>query len=141
MLFIKGSIEGNKFISKLNAPSAYFVYCNLVEADQNLLTGKKRTLLAKFDILGRPFRKINYRAPKQQDGELFDFHGQELYFELRRNLRKNVVHNTMSSANVLPTALPEWGADYAQLSLRLPVGVQTTEFQPDPQRLWLTEMS
>ena len=96
-------LETDAFIPKLNAPSVFFVYCDLVDPDQNFLTGKKTTLLAKFDNKGEAFEKINYRVSIQQafraastsehvhsvmlsvkdeDGGLFDSRGQNLYFEL-----------------------------------------------------------
>ena len=96
-------LETDAFIWKLKVPSVFFMYCDLVDRDQNLLNGEKTNLLAKFDILGEAFETVNYRAPKQQsfraastdkhvnsvtlsvkdeNGKLFNFRGQRLYFEL-----------------------------------------------------------
>lgn len=51
-LGVTSLLETDAFISNLNAPSAFFVYCDLVDPDQNLLNRKKTTLLAKSDIRG-----------------------------------------------------------------------------------------
>ena len=68
-----------------------------------MLNVEKTNLLAKFDIVGEAFETINYRVPnatasifccfngqtgaqcdsvKDENGQLFDFCGQTLYFEL-----------------------------------------------------------
>ena len=95
------------FIKRLTSPSTYFVHCDLIDKRQNLLNGKPSTVLARFDIRGQPFEKIHYQAAKQhvlrdtstgdynvnsitisvrdEKGELFDFNGQPLEFELEIN--------------------------------------------------------
>ena len=93
-------------IPKLNSPCVYFVYCDLVVPAHNLINGKKSNLLAMFDIRGKPVQKAHYQTGEQQDfrdastgkhlnnvtlsvkdvdGELFDFRGQKLTFELAIN--------------------------------------------------------
>ena len=42
-----------------------FIHCDLVDKDQNLLNGKASTVLARFDICGKPFEKVNYQATQQ----------------------------------------------------------------------------
>jgi len=70
------------------------------------LNGKRSDALARFDIKGRPYEKINYSLPphevsrdcstdayvtskavsvKDEHGELFDFKGLPLEFELEIN--------------------------------------------------------
>ena len=94
------------FIKRLNSPSTYFVHCDLVDPARNLINGKKSNLLAMFDIRGKAFEKVRYQTGEQQDfrdastgehvnsvtlsvkdqnGELFDFQGQKLAFELAIN--------------------------------------------------------
>ena len=52
-------------IKRLTLPSTYFVHCDLVNADQNLLNGKASTVLSRFDIRGKPFEKVNYTTTQQ----------------------------------------------------------------------------
>ena len=90
------------FIKRLEGPTAYCIHCNLVDEHQNLLNGKPSTLFAKFDIKGKPFEKVYYETEKHVlrdassgeyvnsvtlsvkdlHGELFDFNGLPLEFEL-----------------------------------------------------------
>ena len=94
------------YVKKLNSPSAYFIYCDLINRDFNFVNNKKSDLLAKIDIKGRPYEKITYEASasqpirdcstsshvksitisvKDENGELFDFNGMPLEFELELN--------------------------------------------------------
>ena len=91
------------YVKKLTSPSTYFIYCNLIDKNQNFLNNNKSDLLAKVDIKGKPYEKISYGATKHepfrecstvshvqsitvsvkdQDGELFDFNGLPLEFVL-----------------------------------------------------------
>ena len=105
---IGSSIALGKFTytKKLNSPSAYFIHCDLIDKNQNFINNKKSDLLARFDIKGKPYEKVNYDASPQQplrycstdshvnsitvgvrdqDGELFDFKGLPLEFQLEIN--------------------------------------------------------
>ena len=94
------------YVKKLNSPSAYFIHCDLIDRNFNFVNSKKSDLLAKIDIKGRPYEKITYEAStsqpirdcstsshvnsitisvKDQGGELFDFNGMPLEFELELN--------------------------------------------------------
>ena len=95
------------FIKLLNSPTTYFVHCDLINKRQNLLNGKPSTVLARFDIRGQLFEKVNYQTTQQnvlrdtstgdydvnsltisvhdENGNLFDFNGQPLEFELEIN--------------------------------------------------------
>ena len=94
------------YTKKLNSPSIYFIHCDLNDKNQNFLNNKKSYLLATFDIKGKPYEKVNYDASPQQplrdcstdshvnsitlsirdqDGELFDFNGLPLEFQLEIN--------------------------------------------------------
>ena len=93
-------------VKKLNSPSTYFIHCDLIDRNFNFVNNKKSDLLAKIDIKGRPYEKITYEAStsqpirdcstsyhvnsitisvKDQAGELFDFNGMPLEFELELN--------------------------------------------------------
>ena len=94
------------YVKRLNSPTAYFIHCDLVDKEQNLLNGKPSTVLARFDVRGKPFEKINYQPSQQHvlrntstgdyvnsltisvsdvNGDLFYFNGLPLEFELEIN--------------------------------------------------------
>ena len=95
------------FVKQLTSPSTYFVHCDLIDKRQNLLNGKPSTVLARFDIRGQPFEKVHYQTPQphvlretdsgdydvnsitlsvqDENGNLFDFNGQPLEFEVEIN--------------------------------------------------------
>jgi len=91
------------YVKGLTYPTTYFVHCDLIDKEQNLFNGKKSDLLARFDITGKPFEKVTYNSSQQQvlrdcstdqrinsitlsvkdqNGELFDFNGFDMEFEL-----------------------------------------------------------
>ena len=95
------------FVKRLNSPTTYFIHCDLIDKRQNLLNGKPSNVLAKFDIRGQPFERVHYQTPQQhvlrdtstgdydvnsltisvqdENGNLFDFNGQPLGFEVEIN--------------------------------------------------------
>ena len=94
------------FVKRLTSPSTYFVHCDMVDKRQNLVNKKRSTLLARFDLRGKPFEKVHYQTAQQhvlrdtltgddvnsltisvqdEKGELFDFNGLPLGFELEIN--------------------------------------------------------
>ena len=42
-------------------PKNYFINCDLIDKQQSLLNGKPSSLLACFDIRGKPYEKIHYQ--------------------------------------------------------------------------------
>ena len=107
LLGIMPSLMFITFVKRLTSPSTYLVHCDLPDKRQNLLNGKPSTVLARFDIRGKPFEKVHYQTPQQQvlrdtstgdydvnsltisvqdeNGNLFDFNGQPLEFEVEIN--------------------------------------------------------
>ena len=94
------------YVEKLNSPTTYFIHCDLVDKEQNLLNGKPSTVLARFDIRGEPFEKIDYQTAPQhvlrdissrnyinsitlsirdENNNLFDFNSMPLEFEVEIN--------------------------------------------------------
>ena len=95
------------FVKRLTSPSTYFVHCNLIDKRQNLFNGKPSTVLARFDVRGKPFEKVHYQTPqphvlretdsgdcdvnsitlsvKDEKGNLFDFNNHPLEFEVEIN--------------------------------------------------------
>ena len=95
-----------KIIKHVLKTTAYFIHCDLIDGNENLFNGKRSKILAKLDITGRPYEKVRYDTSSQfpfrecstdshvnsitlsirdQDGELFDFKGMPLEFELELN--------------------------------------------------------
>ena len=100
-------VSFNTFVKRLQAPSTYFVHCDLIDKKKNLLNDKPSTVLARFDIRGQPFEKVRYQTPhpyvlrdaasgdydvnsitlsvQDENGNLFDFNSQPLEFEVGIN--------------------------------------------------------
>ena len=93
-------------IKRLMIPTSYFIHCDLIDRNNNLFNGKRSDLLAKFDVTGKPYEKVRYDSSFQfpfrdcstdshvygitltvrdQDGELFDFKGMPIEYELELN--------------------------------------------------------
>ena len=94
------------FIKKLNSETTYYIHCDLVDKEQNLLNGKPSTVLQTFDITGKPYQKVFYQSSPQHvlrdvsadnhitnmtlsvkdlNNELFDFNGMPLQFLIEIN--------------------------------------------------------
>jgi len=99
-------LGSSSYVKKLNSPSAYFIYCDLIDKTKNFFNGKRSDILAKIDILGMPYHKITYPSfpqealrecstsehvnqitlsVKDENGELFDFNGLPIEFVLELN--------------------------------------------------------
>ena len=93
-------------MKRISAITAYFIHCDLIDGNNNLFNDKRSDLLAKFDLTGKPYQKVRYDTSLQfpfrdcstdshvnsitlsirdQDGELFDFKGMPIEFELELN--------------------------------------------------------
>ena len=91
------------YIKRLNMPTAYFIHCDLIDKTNNLFNAQRSDILAKFDITGKPYEKVMYETAssfpfrdcstdshvnsitlsvRDKDGELFDFKGMPIEFEL-----------------------------------------------------------
>ena len=90
------------YIKRLTSPSAYFIHCSLIDKEKNLFNGKPSSVLARFDVKGKPFENIAYRSEpnvlrdamsdeyvnsfiidvRDEHGKLFDFNGFPMKFEL-----------------------------------------------------------
>ena len=107
LLGIGANLMFMTFVKRLTSPSTYFIHCDLIDKRQNLLNGKPSTVLARFDLRGKPFEKVNYQTAqkhvlrytstgdydinsltisvKDENGNLFEFNSQPLEFELEIN--------------------------------------------------------
>ena len=95
-----------KIIQRVIKTTAYFIHCDLIDGNQNLFNGKRSKILAKVDITGKPYEKVRYETAssfpfrdcstekrvnsitlsvRDEDGELFDFKGLPIEFELELN--------------------------------------------------------
>ena len=101
---VNPTIDAEYVIKKLKTPHSYFIHCDLMNKTENLLNGKPSNLLAKISIRGLPYEKIDYISPshevfrdatsrdnylhsltisvKDENGNLFDFEGFPLEFEI-----------------------------------------------------------
>jgi len=104
-LGIRQILQRKTFVKRLIS-STYFIHCELIDKTQNLFNRRKSDLLAVVDVKGKPYEKITYHSSPQQvlrncstdqsinsitisvkdeNGELFDFKGFPLCFELELN--------------------------------------------------------
>ena len=100
------TLEFKTFIKKLNFETTYYIHCDLLDKEQNLLNGKPSTVLQTFDITGKPFEKVFYQSSPQhvlrdvsadkhisnmtisvrdQNNNPFDFNGFPLQFQIEIN--------------------------------------------------------
>jgi len=94
------------FVKQITSPTTFFIHCDLIDKTQNLFNSRRSDLLALVDVKGKPYEKVTYHSsPKQvlrecstekfinsitlsvkdENGELFDFKGLPLCFELEVN--------------------------------------------------------
>ena len=107
LLGVNPALTPITIIKQLNSPTTYFIHCDLIDKRQNLLNGKPSTVLARFDIRGKPFEKVHYQTAQQhvlrdtstgdydvngititvkdEKGNLFDFNDMPLEFEVEIN--------------------------------------------------------
>ena len=90
-------------INNVSNPKNYFINCDLIDKQQSLLNGKPSSLLACFDIRGKPYEKIHYQnthlnvlrevsadkhitnmtlSLRDENNNLFDFNGLPLQFQI-----------------------------------------------------------
>ena len=94
------------FIKKLNSETTYYIHCDLLDKEQNLLNGKPSTVLQTFDITGKAFENVFYQSGpehvlrevsadkhitnmtlsvRDQNNNLFDFNSMPLQFQIEIN--------------------------------------------------------
>ena len=103
---VVNQVNANILVRKFNSKDSYFIHCDLIDREQNLLNGKPSSILARLDVRGTSYEKITYQTAEQHvlrdtstggyvntltisvrdvDGNLFDFHGLPLEFEVKIN--------------------------------------------------------
>ena len=58
LLGVNPALTPITIIKQLNSPTICFIHCDLIDKKQNLLNGKPSTVLARFDIRGKPFERL-----------------------------------------------------------------------------------
>jgi len=105
-LGVKPKLATKTLVKRLSSPTTYFIRCDLIDTERNLFNGKRSDVLATFYVKGKPYEKVIYLGSPQQvlrdcstdqsinsitisvedeSGELFDFKGFPLLFELELN--------------------------------------------------------
>jgi len=100
---VSPTLDSTTTIKKIKYETAYFIHCDIIDRTKNFLNGKRSDLLAKFDVKGEPYEKVNYSSTeylmrdcstddyvnsiplsvRDENGKLFDFKGMPLEFELQ----------------------------------------------------------
>ena len=106
LLGIDQDLQFIKYVKRMKSPTTYFIHCDLVDKQQNLLNGKPSTVLQTFDITGKPYQKVFYQSSPQHilrdisadnhisnmtlsvrdaNNDLFNFNQEPLEFEIEIN--------------------------------------------------------
>ena len=112
------------FIKQITSPTAYFIHCDLIDKTKNLFNRRRSDLLAVVDVKGKPYEKVSYHSSPQQvlrecatdkfinsitlsvkdeNGDLFDFKGLPLAFELEL-IKFLIIHNVFGECVAKRTA-------------------------------------
>ena len=62
---VVSQVNSNILVRKFNSNDSYFVHCNLIDREQNLLNGKASSVLARLDVKGTSYEKITYQTAQQ----------------------------------------------------------------------------
>ena len=65
LLGIDQDLQFIRYVKRMKSPTTYFIHCDLVDKQQNLLNGKPSTVLQTFDIKGKPYQKVFYQSSPQ----------------------------------------------------------------------------
>ena len=65
LLGIDQDLQWIRYVKRMKSPTTYFIHCDLVDKEQNLLNGKPSTVLQTFDISGKPYQKAFYQSSPQ----------------------------------------------------------------------------
>ena len=106
LLGIDQDLKWIRYVKRMKSPTTYFIHCDLVDKEQNLLNGKPSTVLQTFDIKGKPYENVFYQSDpehvlrdvsadnhitnmtisvREENNNLFDFNGMPLQFLIEIN--------------------------------------------------------
>ena len=57
---VVAQVNSNILVRKFNSKDSYFIHCDLIDREQNLLNGKPSSILARLDVRGTSYEKITY---------------------------------------------------------------------------------
>ena len=64
---VVSQVNSNILVRKFNSKDSYFIHCDLIDREQNLLNGKPSSILARLDVRGTSYEKL----PIKQHNNLF----------------------------------------------------------------------
>ena len=64
---VVSQVNSNILVRKFNSKDSYFIHCDLIDSEQNLLNGKPSSVLARLDVKGTSYEK----APITQHNNMF----------------------------------------------------------------------
>ena len=64
-------IRFKNFVKHMKSPTTYFIHCDLVDKEQNLLNGKPYTVSQTFDIKGKPYEKVFFKVAQNMSYATF----------------------------------------------------------------------
>ena len=106
LLGIDQDLKWIRYVKRMKSPTTYFIHCDLVDKEQNLLNGKPSTVLQTFDITGKPHERVFYQSGpehvlrdvsadkhitnmtisvREENNEVFDFNSLPLQFLIEIN--------------------------------------------------------
>ena len=106
LLGIDQDLPFMRYVKRLKSPTTYFIHCDLVDKEQNLLNGKPSTILQTFDITAKPYQKVFYQSGpehvlrevsadkhitnltisvREENNDLFNFNQEPLQFLIEIN--------------------------------------------------------
>ena len=106
LLSIDQDLPFMRYVKRLKSPTTYFIHCDLVDKEQNLLNGKPSTVLQTFDITGKAYEKVFYQSGpehvlrevsadkhitnmtisvREENNDLFNFNQEPLQFQIAIN--------------------------------------------------------
>ena len=106
LLGIDQDLQWIRYVKRMKSPTTYFIHCDLVDKEQNLLNGKPSTVLQTFDITGKAYEKVFYQSGpehvlrevsadkyitnmtisvREENNDLFNFNQEPLQFLIEIN--------------------------------------------------------
>ena len=106
LLGIDQDLQWIRYVKRMKSPTTYFIHCDLVDKEQNLLNGKPSTVLQTFDITGKEYEKVFYQSGpehvlrevsadkyitnmtisvREENNDLFNFNQEPLQFLIEIN--------------------------------------------------------
>ena len=62
---VDGQIFPHIAVKRFISPTSYYIHCDLIDKEQNLLNGRPSSVLARFNIRGKSFEKVFYESQQK----------------------------------------------------------------------------